>query len=143
MLLIVDNYPYFSTLLHCNISLVLFGSVALYGRRERGQAPTLVPFRVLPQLNLREICVTEHYVIIFVGGGFIRPDESGFDESNPYRATVKLGLEAPFYNQKGHSKIKINPLFEAFSLNLQHLAWSDPLAPSNHAVSEYNPIPYL
>jgi len=43
-----------------------------------------------------------HYVIIFVEGGFpprrvclrydIHPDESGFDESNPYRATVKLGF---------------------------------------------------
>jgi len=44
-----------------------------------------------------------HYVIFFVEGGFpprrvclrhdIRPDESGFDESNPYRATVKLGFK--------------------------------------------------
>jgi hypothetical protein len=25
-----------------------------------------------------------------VGGGFIRPDEDGFDKSNPYRITVKF-----------------------------------------------------
>ncbi len=36
----------------CDINFVSFGSVALYGRRRRGQAPTL------PQLYLTEICVT-------------------------------------------------------------------------------------
>ena len=45
--------------MHCNINFASFGSVALYGRRERGQAPTLVPVRVLPQLNPTETCVTE------------------------------------------------------------------------------------
>jgi len=41
-----------NAVVHCNINFALFGSVALYGRRKRGQAPTL------PQLNLVETYIT-------------------------------------------------------------------------------------
>jgi len=45
-------------LLLSDINFRAFCSVALYGRRERGQAPTL------PQLNLAETYVAVHYCIV-------------------------------------------------------------------------------
>jgi len=52
---------------------------------------------------------------------------------NPPKMFPECGLEGPFYHQKGPSKVKISPLFEAFLLNIQHLAWSDPLTLSPYA----------